>query len=473
MNYPELARIFPSNTIIDPSNKVYSAVRKTFHLLEMDSHHYGTAEWNPLSEIITPGSTVLIKPNLVMHETGDQVGRNVMHTHGSVIRAVADYALLALRGKGKLIVADAPLQCAEFDKIVAETGLTDIQKWYLERGIDHFSFCDLRKEWAKLSDNAGMILKRVALKGDPKGYRRVDLGKNSTLDSITNPGTRFSVTGYDDSVTQKNHTQGRHNYVIAGSVLDADVVLNLPKLKSHMKTGLTGCLKNMVGINGAKDYLPHHRVGALNEGGDEFPKKTLANVLFKVARETLNERAPLFVWKTVRSAGLHFRTFYSKVFDQIASGPDCIPASMIYGGSWYGNDTTWRMVHDMNKILFFADKQGKMQRTMQRRSFSIVDAIIAGEGEGPLSPSAKQCGIILGGLDPLRIDTAAAYIMGFDPNKIPMLNSLDSSECLRFSDFNRFKSTLNIRSNINSSGEWFKGFFQFKPPTGWLKNIEL
>jgi hypothetical protein len=318
-----------------------------------------------------------------------------------------------------------------------------------------------------------MIVERIALEGDPRGYRVVELGENSTLQPITKSGTRFSVTGYNDSVTQKNHTEGRHNYLIAGSVLDADVILNLPKLKSHMKTGMTGCLKNIVGINGSKDYLPHHRLGAVNEGGDEFPQRTLANILFKVVRETLNERAPLFVWKTVRWAGLHFRTFYSKVFDQVASKPDCIPASMIYGGSWYGNDTTWRMVYDINKILFFADKQGKMQSTVQRGNFFIVDAIIAGEGNGPLTPASRHCGVILGGVDPLMGDILAANIMGFDPKKIPMLRGGKGKGTFQFSAIEREEQKFNVLSNENHTGDWYKGFFSFKPPTGWMNHIEL
>ena len=30
---------------------------------------------------------------------------------------------------------------------------------------------------------------------------------------------------------------------------DADIVISLPKIKSHQKTGITGAIKNLVGIN--------------------------------------------------------------------------------------------------------------------------------------------------------------------------------------------------------------------------------
>ena len=64
------------------------------------------------------------------------------------------------------------------------------------------------------------------------------------------------------------HAPGRHRYVIAREIIEADVVFSLPKLKTHERAGLTGALKNFVGINGHKDCLPHHRKGGSLAGGD-------------------------------------------------------------------------------------------------------------------------------------------------------------------------------------------------------------
>ncbi|MCK4816366.1 DUF362 domain-containing protein, partial [bacterium] len=315
-DYPELKKIFTAEFPLNPANKVYSAVREVFNILGMDSKNFGSNKWNPLSEIIKPGQTVLIKPNLVMHEMGQQVGMNAMHTHGSLIRAVADYALIALNGNGKLIVADSPLQGADFEKLTRETGLSELRDWYRKNGIDCFDFWDLRKEWAQLSTCGGMTVKRIPLKGDPLGYCLVNLGKNSALEIVTTPETRFGITGYQDTTLLNNHQEGIHNYLVACSILEADVILNLPKLKTHMKTGLTACLKNLVGINGSKDFLPHYRLGSVDEGGDEFPDKNIANVLFKKVRDALNERSPLLMWNVTRWFGLRFRRIYSRMFDR-------------------------------------------------------------------------------------------------------------------------------------------------------------
>ena len=79
-NYPELKKIFTAEFPLNPVNKVYSAVREIFNVLGMDSKNFGSGKWNPLSEIIEPGQTVLIKPNLVMHEMG--LGLTVMYGRG-------------------------------------------------------------------------------------------------------------------------------------------------------------------------------------------------------------------------------------------------------------------------------------------------------------------------------------------------------------------------------------------------------
>ncbi len=468
--YPELKIIF-SRIPTDPENRIYFAIRTLFKLLEMDAGQYGTKYWNPLSEIINPGDKVLIKPNFVMHEYGSQLGQNAMHTHGSVIRAIADYALLALKGEGELIVADSPLQEADFNKLDQEAGLLQIKDWYLKNGINNFLYYDLRKEWAVLSSTGGMITKRVALPGDPKGYKLIDLEKYSSLESITTPNTKFSITDYNNSITQQHHCPGRHQYLIAQTLLDADVILNLPKLKTHMKTGLTCCLKNMVGINVAKDYLPHHRLGSPAKGGDEFPQKTVANVLFKRIRESLNERAPLWVWKSFRFVGLPFRNIYSRLFDK----SNDVPPSLIYGGSWYGNDTVWRMVHDMNKIAFFAGKDGTMKTDKQRKYFTVVDAIVAGEENGPLTPIAKHCGMLLAGMDPLRVDVLAALLMGFEPNRIPLLTNYNCQGPFAFSDYNGRLETLDVcfnKQNATVDLDSLTHLYSFIPPTGWNHHIK-
>ena len=107
----------------DPPNAVYDAVRGALALLGLDPA-------NPLGVFIRPGDRVVIKPNLVTHEFGVQAGQRCLTAHGSVIRAVVDYAFLAGGPESSIVIADAPVQGADFAKIVAQNGLDEIRDYY-------------------------------------------------------------------------------------------------------------------------------------------------------------------------------------------------------------------------------------------------------------------------------------------------------------------------------------------------------
>ena len=93
----------------------------------------------------------------------------------------------------------------------------------------------------------------------------------------------------------------------------------------------------------------------------------------------------------------------------------------IRSGNWYGNDTTWRMAIDLNKIIMYADRNGKLQNKPVRRMFCIVDGIVGGQGNGPLDPTPKQSGVVVAGINPIAVDSVCARLMDFDYNKLPIL----------------------------------------------------
>ena len=177
----------------------------------------------------------------------------------AIIRAAVDYAYIALKGTGRIIIADAPQGEANFDEICRIAGLDRIQDLYRRYADVEVEVYDLRPERSRTLD--GALIGYEPLPGDPRGYATVDLGIHSMFVPIEHLCRRVYGSDHHRRETRRHHTGGVHEYSISRTVLEADCVINLPKLKTHKKTGLTVCLKNMVGINGKKNWLPHLRLG--------------------------------------------------------------------------------------------------------------------------------------------------------------------------------------------------------------------
>ena len=145
---------------------------------------------------------------------------------------------------------------------------------------------------------------------------------------------------------------------------------------------------------------------------------------------------------------------------------------IVRSGNWHGNDTCWRMVLDLNKCLFFYDGTGNL-RTNPRRYLAIVDGIIGGEGNGPMSPDARPCGLILGGTHPLAVDCVAATMMGFDWNRIRMLKNCFQLRGLSFVPFKAEEiEVISGEAGGYVRLEEVRSPFQFKPHFGWKGAIE-
>jgi hypothetical protein len=263
----------------------------------------------------------------------------------------------------------------------------------------------------------------------------VDLGARSRLVCF-GVNARFGVTDYN-----AKQSQSPHCYPVGNTVLSADVILNVPKLKTHMKTGMTAALKNFVGITVAKDFLPHFRAGSPSAGGDEYPDRNWLSHAASPVRKLLQTRAPLWLWKLARAGA------------QTASSP------LIHGGGWHGNDTLWRTIHDLVDIARNYDVGGA-PRPQPRTILTLVDAIVAGEDCGPLKPRPKPCGLLVWGEDPGMVDVTCATLMGFDWRRIPLLSHLCDVEARAFTDFRGETPTV-----VTSTGP-------FAAPVGWAGEIE-
>lgn len=447
----------------DPrAGRVYERVREALRLLDLDPAHRDTPAWNPLGEFIRPGDRVVIKPNFVMHQHGWNWDTHSVITHGSVLRAVLDYAHIALRDTGTLTIGDAPLQVADFARILRISGLDDVLDFHRARGVA-VTCTDFRLARSHQAAD-DLITRREEQAGDSRGCTTVDLGPRSWLDPVSRDPGKFRVTCYDPREMPRHHNREHHEYLVANSILDADVVIGVPKLKTHRKVALTCALKNLVGINGHKDWLPHHRLGSAAEGGDEYLKRDLVKAWHSRLLDRQNRMAP-----GPARAGVNFvRRGVGRISRVTGRDP-------FFEGSWYGNDTAWRMTLDLNRILVYAGRDGRLHDEPQRAIFCLVDGIIAGEGEGPLEPTPRPVGLILAGRNPVAVDAVAARAIGFDPSRLPLLRHAFEGKVLPLIRIGA--GDLEI---FTDEPEWngmsvdAPGFsLCFEPPAAWKGHVEF
>ncbi len=321
---------------------------------------------NPLGGVIRPGDSVFIKPNWVASRWRESCSHKdtlyCVITHPHVIEAVADYAAEALQGKGEIIIGDNPSIDADFDELMEFTRIERIREKY----DVPVTILDLRPLVCDDLKNYGKKYLMVPRKGDPAGKVEVNLGRDSLLYGLD--PTRFRGVFDEREETVASHSGENQLYTYARSLYDADVYISIPKLKTHQKVGATLNLKGLVGTISNKNQLVHWQVGYPEINGDEYPNRE------------------------AYEAGMK--------------------AKVKHRGAWPGNDTIWRMVGDLYKGM----------KKKERRYFSVVDGIVAGEGQGPFCPTSKNANTVIVGEDLLATDCAAVRYMGLDPNKVRYLH---------------------------------------------------
>jgi uncharacterized protein (DUF362 family) len=411
----------------------------------------------------------VLKPNWVLHETDPAFPIRALVTDARVIEAAAEACLELFPNAESILVADCPLQYADWPRLCQQSGLSPVIDRLRKVSSGKIDFRDLRQEVFAQTDGS-FLTSTKADHGDPQGYCSVSLGGRSHLEAISAQADRFAVNDYSPSVTRSNHRPGSHNYFVARSMLQADLFINLPKWKSHQKSAITAALKNLVGINGDKAYLPHFRRGAPKWGGDEYrDENRWLYWLHTTLRERLQKRNRVAYallkpgWKVLRKMrGIQTR------LDKPTDSPKRF---YIAGGAWYGNDTLWRMVYDLNLVLQCADNQGQVQQTPQRHYFSIVDGLVSGEGNGPLQPLPRDTNWLIFGDDPFAIDAALCHFMGFQTEKVPVIARRRAFAGRGWGQFELNDLAVELDGQrtrlVDSSVN-----FRFVPPPGWRQYVE-
>ena len=82
---------------------------------------------------------------------------------------------------------------------------------------------------------------------------------------------------------------------------------------------------------------------------------------------------------------------------------------------------------DLNTIARYGQSDGSLDKRKERKIYALCDGVIAGQGNGPLRPVSAPLGILMFTDDSFLADSAAAVLMGINPNRIPLLNAFQLS----------------------------------------------
>jgi uncharacterized protein (DUF362 family) len=346
-----------------------------------------------------------------------------------------------------IVVGDAPLQGCDWERMHDKTFLKAIRSL-----SEKFNIPVIIKDFRRVTfdpANNKLTTERNSL----SEYLIFNVGTESFLEPVSAQRQNFRVTCYNPDRLAESHTKGIHKYCITKELFEADIVISLPKLKTHQKTGITGALKNLVGVNGDKDFLPHHRMGGVKNGGDCYPDKHLLRFLSEKFLDAANRRigkSQYRYWHFI--SDILWRLSNPKAVHHLAAG-------------WYGNDTCWRMVMDLNKIAVYGKYDGTLSQKPQRMLYSLCDGIIGGQGDGPLHPLPLPLGIVTFSNNSAINDICTGTLMGFDIDRISLLKCAEQQI--------KNKSIEIIFNNKDVSVNDLKPYaIETIPPPGWVDYLK-
>ncbi|MFW9789101.1 MAG: DUF362 domain-containing protein [Candidatus Thorarchaeota archaeon] len=480
--YPE----YPfSNKVSEAENRVYSTLRTILFDLGLDKERFGTEEWNPLGEYVSKSGSITIKPNWVWDPPycfDDATSLFATVTHSSLIRAVVDYAYLAVGDTGKISVLDSPIEDTDWTRLHRWTKFADVMDFFKESTNVPIHLVDLRDfrtihstRTIPIGRHRLSLAYRQEMDGDPLGYVEFNLGASS---EFSRPDfENYKLLRSPQKWTGKNvlrfHSKNTHTYSISKTVLDSDLLINLPKLKSHKKAGVTLSLKGLIGVTDRKDALPHFKAG-FPPKGDEHPLPRSLKQRFLIGLSNFGIAKKLGV-----SINPHKQKKKARPCGESMNHE--VQWQDIRVGDWYGADTLWRTILDINKVVLCGSSKGDITNTRQRKYLSIIDGIIGGEGESPLHPTAKRANLLMASEDPVALDTVSSFLMGFDPNKIPSIRQAWNLHEIRGTDIPvtdvevRFNETEMMK--IGQLREFLvkntRFITRFCPSIGWFGHIEF
>ncbi len=391
---------------------------------------------------------IFIKPNWVYDKPSrNKDNFNSMVTHESIVLSVVNI-LDGLQPK-EIIIGDSPVQECVFENIVNDEYRVAIQK---------NTSADVRivnlSRYMLSTDRE--IKYGKAENRDGSSYLLFDLKDTSYLEPISSSINRFQIPNCDNTALRAHHRKGRHEYLFNEDIFNVDLIVNLAKLKTHRKAGYTAAVKNFVGCVGDKTYLPHHRIGGTVLGGDSYPGLHPLRLLRELSLNQRDQRIPdvksFDKWNKIAQFLTKYDRWVTKRFYHNRN---------IFEGAWPGNDTVWRMALDIFTIIECGDRHGRIHDTPQREIWSLVDAIVCGEGNGPLNPDPYPLGMLFFSTSAKVLDYLLGKLIGYSPEQVKYLAALQSM-------VDQDEITINCGGDCISEEEFLQRYqVSLKKPDYW------
>lgn len=274
---------------------------------------------------------------------------------------------------------------------------------------------------------------------DPKGLTTINLGDKSLFYGLK--GRRYFGTRTEIGETNRHHHDGIQEYQFGRSVLNSDAVVNVTALQTHAMAGISAGLHSAVGISASSNWLPHHSIGTPKTGGDSFPDSAVRSRL-KCSFLGLPEPTR----RLLRHVGIKST---SKL------------------GTWWGNDTFWRTILDLNRALLYARADGSLAGDRQRATLAVVKV--------PAAPVLARPSLVVAGPNLCAVDLVCAKLMGFDWKRIPHLSHVFDDHDLPLVDF-RYQDIV-VRSEVGAFDRRLvdidrEDCARFQSPVGWADWLE-
>ena len=440
----------------------------TFQAMQAIWTAMGLSPDNPFQKWLAPGGCAVIKPNWVMDLNLGGGGMDCLVTNSTLIEPLIRWCAEAMSGQGRVIVGDCPLQGCDFQALLRHTRMNEVVQ-SVSRDYPNLTLEIADWRLTVLNRAGGSCCHPVycdqTLRNSPvevsEQYSVLDTGQESFLEEISDYSDRFRVTMYKPSLLQSHHRPGAHQYLVRNEVLDADLLINLAKMKTHEKAGLTGAMKNLVGVNGHKEFLPHHIKGSYSSGGDSYCRDNW----FAARAEEVYDA----LWERRSEMGEWRRWYVNKLYVMLRAAARLSGGDRIAPGGWSGNETVWRMTLDLNHLLYFGAKRS-------RHILNVVDGIVAGEGDGPLRPTAKSAGVLLAGENPAYVDAVIAKLMGYVLARVPTVYHAVYHRKSKFGGPGVEETPMHF---IDPSGAVHRGSWKevpnlrFRPPRHWQRAMNV